>query len=121
MPSRVRSESNLRQALEAIEASATRHVRKRAKELSGLAKDLHRDAPRGGENTNRFGERRSAPGEVPAMETGGLFAEIDQGVDVTPKQATVVVARTVLEFGTRTMGPRPLGRRAVAELKERIK
>lgn len=121
MPNRVRSESNLKRALEAIEAKATRHVRKRANELSGIAKDLHRNAPRGGENINRFGERRSAPGEVPAMETGGLFAEIDQGVDVTPKQATVVVARSVLEFGTRTMAPRPLGRIAVAELKARTK
>ena len=119
--SRVRSQSNLLRALEAIENSATRHVRKRANELSGIAKDLHRTAPRGGENINRFGEPRSAPGEVPAMETGGLFAEIDQGVNVTKKQATVIVNRTVLEFGTPHIRPRPLGRRASATFKERAR
>ena len=135
--SRVRSQSNLRRALEVIDNSATRHVRKRANELSGIAKDLHRTAPRGGKNVNRFGERRSAPGEVPAMETGALFAAIDQGVNVTKKQATVVVNWKVLEFGysvglrsrltdRRTLGaramlPRPLGDIALARFKARVK
>lgn len=119
--SRVRSASNLRRALEAIDVSATRHVRARANELSGIAKDLHRTAPRGGENINRFGEPRSAPGEVPAMETGGLFAEIDQGIDVKLKEATVIVNRTTLEFGTPYIRPRPLGRRASETFKGRIR
>ena len=108
-------------------AAPTRHVRARANELSEIAKDLHRTAPRGGENLNRFGERRSAPREVPAMETGGLFAMIDQGVKVEPMTATVTVSfgfgpnRGSLEAGTRRMAPRPLGRRALTELKQRIK
>ena len=119
--SRVRSQSNLRRALEVIDNSATRHVRARANLLSGITKDLHRTAPRGGENVNQFGEPRSAPGEVPAMETGGLFAEIDQGVEIRPKEATVIVNRTVLEFGTPYIRPRPLGRRASATFKERAR
>ena len=121
--SRVRSQSNLRRALEVIDNSATRQVRKRANLASSIAKDLHRNAPRGGENLNRFGEPRSAAREVPAMETGRLFAAIDQGVNVTNKQATVVVNWKVLEFGTRdgTLLPRILGEETVAELKARVK
>lgn len=104
-------------------AAPTRHVRKRANELSGIAKHLHRNAPRGGRNLNMFGERRSAPGEVPAMETGSLYAEIDQGVEVKPMEATVIVNRTELEFGSdkRNIKPRPLGAIAAAEFRQRTK
>ena len=59
------------------------------------------------------------------METGGLFAEIDQGVEVNGKSATVIVNRRVLEFGyakgNRKLRPRPLGRKASAALKARVK
>ena len=100
-------------------AAPTRHVRARANELSEIAKGLHKNAPRGGHNLNMFGERRSAPGEVPAMETGGMFAEIDQGVEIQPMQATVIVNRKVLEFGTRRIDRRPLGSESSSELKQR--
>ena len=120
-----------------IDAAASRHVKKRANELSDIAKNLHRSAPRGGKAKNKFGERRSAPGEPPAMETGGMFAEIDQGVEVNGKSATVIVNRKVLEHGyalgqrsrlsdRKTLAggvlkPRPLGRKASAALKAKVK
>lgn len=118
--SRVRSESRALQARLAIEQAASRHIKGRAELLSSIAKDLHRTAPRGGDNLNRFNERRSAPGEAPAMETGELFAAIDQGIEQTGMQATVVVNTRYLEDGTRTMAKRPLGRLALAELKSRV-
>lgn len=106
-------------ARRAIRDAATRHLRKRARELSGIAKDLHRTAPRGGRNLNIFGEPRSAPGEVPAMETGALFANIDQGVEVNGLEATVIVNYRDLEFGRHRTEPRPLGEIASAEFKQR--
>ena len=126
MTTRVRSAGpGLALVRQLIDAAASRHVKKRANELSDIAKNLHRSAPRGGKAKNRFGERRSAPGEAPAMETGRLFANIDQGVEHTGKTATVIVNRKVLEFGyskgKRTLRPRPLGRKASAELKARTK
>lgn len=104
-----------------VKEAARLHVRRRARELSEIAKQLHRDAPRGGDAKNRFGENRSKKDEPPAMEWGGLFAEIDQGVEVEGMEAKVLVNLAVLEFGKRdkTLQPRPLGRLAVAELKKR--
>lgn len=114
------------------------HVNKRAKQLSGIAKDMHRSAPRGGKNTNMFGEQRSAPGEPPAMETGTLFAIIDQGITFnTPTEAEIIVNYAALEYGY-TLGarshisdkrtykltvlkPRPLGRLTLAKFRSRIK
>lgn len=104
-----------------IEQAAGRHVKKRAEELSDIAKRLHRTAPRGGKAKNAFGERRSAPGEPPAMESGGLFASIDQGVTVDRMSAQVIVNFKLLEAGTRRMKPRPLGAFASAELKSRVR
>jgi hypothetical protein len=104
-----------------VAAALKRHLKRRADLLSGTAKDLHRNAPRGGENVNRFGERRSAALEVPAMETGGLFARLDQGVEVDAKEARVVVNHKLLEDGTRRMKPRPLGAEAVAEFKRKVR
>lgn len=123
--SRVRSVRNQRAINDLMQAAKTRHVRKRANELAGITKDIHRTAPRGGTNLNRFGERRSAPGSPPAMETGGLFAAIDQGVSVESAlarvQATVIVNLTVLEFGTRKMAPRPLGRISLERFKASVR
>jgi hypothetical protein len=119
--SRVRSESRLLQARLAVQQAASKHVQGRAQLLSGIAKELHKNAPRGGENRNRFGERRSAPGEPPAMETGKLFADLDQGVTQQGMRAEVIVADKHLENGTRRgLKPRPLGRLALAELKARV-
>lgn len=119
--SRVRSESRALQARLAVEQAASRHVKGRADLLRGIAKNLHRTAPRGGTNTNRFGEPRSAPGEPPAMETGALFTAIDQGVTQLALEAQVVVNYRLLEDGSRRMRPRPLGRIAAAELKARVR
>jgi hypothetical protein len=124
---RVRSESRLLQASLAVRQAAGRHLKGRAELLSGIAKDIHRTAPRGGENVNRFGERRSASPGPPAMETGGLFAMIDQGVTVREMEAQVVVnfgfgpGKGSMEDGTRRMAPRPLGRLALAEFKVRVR
>ena len=138
MTNRVRSAGpGLALVRQRVEAAATRHVKKRAEELSDIAKNLHRSAPRGGKAKNRYGERRSAPGEAPAMETGRLFANIDQGVEHTGKTATVIVNRKILEYGYAigsrsrlsdrkslaggVLKPRPLGRKASAALKARVK
>ena len=108
---------------------AYHHMRARARELQQLVKDKHRDAKRRGDNLNMFGERRSAPGDPPAMETGGLFAAIDQELELNgnPEQRAnhqtgkVTVNLTVLEHGTRTMAARPLAREALAEYKQRVR
>lgn len=124
--SRVRSVRNQRAVNEFVQAAKARHVRARANELRDIAKDEHRTAPRGGPGINRFGELRSpeAGGTAPAMETGRLFALIDQGVTVESAfarvQATVVVnfgfgpGKGSMEDGTRRMAPRPLGRISLA-------
>ena len=104
-------------------AAPTRHLKARAELLSGITKDTHKNAPRGGDAINAFGERRSAAGEPPAMEYGALFANIDQGVEIQPMHATVIVNYRVLEFGStkRNMGKRPLGSFASATFKQRVK
>lgn len=117
----IRSRSFFAERMAEIRPDAIKHRDARAKELSGIAKDLHRNAPRRGTNKNRFGEFRSAPGDPPAMETGELFAKLDQGVTLTPAAAEVVVNYTVLEMGTLRVKPRPLGRKSSAELQKRAK
>jgi len=99
------------------------HVRKRAREYAEVVKEEHRTAPRGGAGINMFGEPRSAPGEPPAMETGALFAQIDQGVDVdmAKREARVIANYAVLENGTRRMEPRPLARIALAKYRGRVR
>lgn len=99
------------------------HIRKRAREFGEVVKDEHRTAARGGAGINMFGEPRSAPGEPPAMETGSLFAQIDQGVDadVRKREARVIANYKVLEDGTRRMEPRPLGRIALAKYRGRVR
>ena len=112
-----------------IEQAAGRHVRDRANQLSSIAKDKHRTAPRDGPGINRFGERRSpsAGGSAPAMETGGLFARIDQGVILDRLKAEVYVnfgfgpGKGSMEEGTRRMRPRPLGKLALAEFEARVR
>lgn len=119
----VKTAGLLPQAIKRLQQRQAEHIRKRAREFADVVKAEHRNAPRGGENLNRFGEKRSAPGEPPAMETGGLFAEIDQGVDVdmAKREARVVANYAVLENGTRRMEPRPLGRISLAKFKAGLK
>lgn len=99
------------------------HIRRRAREYAEVVKEEHRTAPRGGSGINMFGEPRSAPGEPPAMETGRLFAQIDQGVDadVRKREARVIANYKVLEDGTRRIEPRPLARIALAKYRGRVR
>ena len=103
-----------------LNVAATRErAFERAHKWADLAKtvafETHRQAPRGGVNTNRFGERRSAPGAPPAMENGELFAILNQQQPVREADGySVLVNYTVLEkgysAGNRVLEPRPLGR-----------
>lgn len=113
-------------ALARISRSVDLHARDRAKLLQGITKDLHRSAPRTGENTNRFGEKRSRPGGPPAPETGALFALLDQGREkVAPGHYRVPVNVAPLEYGATLANggqilPRPLGRLALTEFRQAI-
>lgn len=111
------------QAIEKLKKRQAEHIKRRAREYQQLVKEEHRNAPRGGSNLNMFGEARSAPGEAPAMETGALFAQLDQGLDVDMRkaEARVIANYKVLEYGTRRMKPRPLGRIALARLKGQVR
>lgn len=105
-----------------VKALINQHMQRRAKEFQGTVKELHRNAPRGGDNLNRYGEPRSAPGEPPAMETGTLFAKVDQGLTREGDAHYRVQANyRVLEDGTRRLRPRPLARLALAEFKVRVR
>ena len=123
--SRVRSVRNQRAVNDTIQAAKKRRVRQLCNQLADINKDTHRTAPRGGQNLNRFGERRSAPGSPAAMETGGLFALMDQGVEITSGLAgvwgRVFMNLSVLEFGTRLMGPRPNGRISLERFTSRVR
>lgn len=115
----VRTANLMPQAIERLKKRQAERIRRRAREYQTIVKEEHRTAPRGGANLNMFGEPRSAPGEPPAMETGALFAQLDQGltVDMNKREARVIANYKVLEDGTRRMEPRPLGRVALAKLK----
>lgn len=112
-------------------------TKRRARQYQALVKDDHRNAPRGGTALNMWGEHRSAPGEPPAMETGELFAKIDQGLErITNSEYRVTANYAVLEHGynvgARTrisdrkglaagiLAPRPLAQQAVAELRQQV-
>ena len=117
----IRSKSFFAERLREARQKASPHVNDRAHQLSNIAKRLHRDSPRSGPNRNKYGELRSGPGEAPAMEDGVLYALIDQGVHEGFTRAEVIVNYGVLEDGTLTMAPRPLGRQAADELIQTVK
>lgn len=117
----IRSQGNYAAVRERLKAVKTQRVKQRGRQLQGITRDMHRDAPRGGIGINMFGEQRSAPGEPPAMETGALFALIDQGLEqVNDSQVRITVNYAVQEDGTLNMLPRPLGRQAIAELQRQV-
>ena len=115
-----------------LNVAATRErAFERASKWADLAKtvafETHRQAPRGGANLNKFGERRSAPGEAPAMETGRLFAILNQqqpqreadGYSVLVNYSVLETGYSVgrrarisdrREFAAGILEPRPLGR-----------
>jgi len=45
-------------------------------EYTNMVKQMMRDSPRGGINRNKRGQKRSAPGEPPAPDTGDLIRSI---------------------------------------------
>ena len=105
----------------------------RAEQLSFTTEELHLNAPRGGKNLNAFGQPRSAPYEVPAVEHGGLLERLYEPPNETRDGFEVNVNYVVLEYGysvgARTrlsdkkslnangLAPRPLGRIAVEKFK----
>lgn len=95
-------------------------VEARARQGQRIALDLHRNAPRGGVNLNVWGEPRSAPNEPPAIEYGDLYDAMHNGLEVDGLTARFVVNRVLLEYGTRTIAPRPMGRMTSALLKQEV-
>lgn len=74
------------------------------------ARDTHREAARGGRNTNVWQEKRSAAGYSPAMEWGVLFATIDQSGEDIPRGYQFMVNYAELEFDLyRPLGALTLG------------
>lgn len=97
------------------------HLQKRADRMRDIAVQLHREAPRGGSNLNRWGQRRSAAGEAPAEEFGTLKQILDMPPSPLPDGGySVPVNYAVQEYGTIHMGARPMGRMAVAILKQEV-
>jgi len=85
--------------------------------ISKRAAELHRDAPRGGTNLNRYGDRRSAPGEVPATEEGRLLDLIRLGTRPIRRGGEATVNYKKLEEGNEGVAPRPLGVIVMAEIR----
>lgn len=96
----------------------------RAEQLSHIAENLHLNAPRGGKSINAFGQPRSAPYEVPAIEYGDLLAKLQQPVKETSDGFEVNVNNVEVEYGHEGdfgyVAPRPLGRIALEEFKQNV-
>lgn len=109
----------LEDALTRIRGKLADRVEQRAKQGQEIALQLHLDAPRGGENINYWGEPRSAPNEQPAIEFGDLYDTMSGSLEVDKEQlrASFVTNWVILEFGTIHMGPRPMGRMTIADLR----
>lgn len=108
-------------SLQTLQAKLARRVERRAIDLQRTALRLHREAPRGGENINAFGQHRSAPGEQPAPEYGTLTSLIASGTDPSGHlQWDVTANYKVLEHGTRHVAARPLGAMTVETVKTEI-
>lgn len=109
-------------ALARIRGKLATRVEERAKRGQEIALDLHLNAPRGGVNLNRWGEPRSAPNEPPAIEYGDLYDAMFDGLEVDKgnARASFVANWTVLEYGTRNMEPRPMGRITATQLKQEV-
>lgn len=107
-------------ALKRIRGKLGDRVEERAQRGKEIALDLHLNAPRTGTNLNVWGEPRSAENEPPAIEYGDLYATILGGLDVDKAnlRAAFVTNYVLLEYGTRNMGPRPMGRMTSTYLKQ---
>src|SRR5690606_13062114 len=93
-------------------------VEERAKRGQEIALDLPLNAPRGGVNLNACGEPRSAPNEPPAIEYGDLHDAMFEGLEVDGPTGRFVVNWSRLEYGTRVIAPRPMGRITATQLKQ---
>lgn len=113
---------SVEKAVKRIRGKLADRVEQRARRGQEIALDLHLNAPRSGVNLNVWGEPRSAENEQPAIEYGDLYDAILNGleVDKSNARAVFVVNRVLLEYGTRVMGPRPLGRMTSADLKREV-
>lgn len=108
--------------LDATKRAASRRASRWASTGSRIAVATHDNAPRAGRNLNRYGLRRSAPGDPPAEEEGTLLATLRGGVEADgPGRFVFLVNYSVLETGTDTIEPRPLGRITLGKLKARAK
>lgn len=114
--------SALEAALERIRGKLADRVEQRAARGQQIALELHDNAPRSGTNKNVWGEPRSAENEAPAIEYGDLYAAILGGltVDKANLRAAFVTNYVLLEYGTRRMGPRPMGRMTATYLKQEV-
>ena len=90
----------------------------RAYELRDIVVNLHVTAPRRGPNKNAFGLLRSGanPPQAPAVEYGSLLMRISGNPRKLPRGYRIAVNRKHLEYGTRTMAPRPMGKIGIATL-----
>lgn len=107
-------------ALKRIHGKLEARVEKRAKRGQQIALDIHKTAPRGGDNLNVWGEPRSAPNEPPAIEYGDLYDAMYDGLEVNGVEARFVVNWQLLEYGTRFIAPRPMGRITSTQLKQEV-
>ena len=114
---------SLADVLRRARAKADDRALRRAEELQETARELHRSAPRGGVNRNRYGQPRSAPGEPPATEEGRLLERLDDPPQPIARGYRAAVNYRVLEDGysPNNLEPRPLGRLALDALKARVR
>lgn len=95
---------------------AEQGTRAMAEHYTDAVREAHENAPRGGRNRNRFGQARSASGEVPATETKALLnVMVCERVsynwytfDINDQEIKDRALR--LERGTRKVAARPLYR-----------
>lgn len=111
-------------SLAAVQRKAEKRAERWADTGSRIAAEKHDNAPRAGKYLNKFGLRRSAPGDPPAEEEGTLLSLLRQGAEADgPDAYAFLVNYSVLEDGYqkngRVLEPRPLGVLTMNELKRR--
>ena len=114
---------SLAATIQRARAKAEDRTLRRAEELQEIARELHRNAPRGGVNRNRYGQPRSAPGEPPATEEGTLLERLSDPPQPVARGYRAAVNYAVLEDGyaPNNLEPRPLGRLSLDALKAKVR
>lgn len=112
-------------SLTAVKKKADTRARNWAGTGGEKAAGLHANAPRGGSNLNAYGQPRSAPGEVPAVEFGNLLDRLKRPPARDGEGWAFTVNYADLEEGYITpqyvVAPRPLGAITLAELRAQAK